>query len=51
MSIITTITGIVPGLDSIIKLPTLDLSSGGDDPLQPIIDFHDKLSELVDAIP
>jgi len=51
MSIITTITGIVPGLDSIIKLPTLDLSSGGDDPLQPIIDFHDKLSELVDALP
>ena len=51
MQIIQTITGIVPGLDSIIKLPVLSASSGGDDPLQPIIDFHDKLAELVDAIP
>jgi hypothetical protein len=51
MSIIQTITGIVPGLSDIVKLPTLSLTSGGDDPLQPIIDFHDALAELVDAIP
>jgi hypothetical protein len=51
MSIIQTITGIVPGLSDIVKLPTLSLTSGGDDPLQPIIEFHDALAELVDAIP
>ena len=51
MQIIQTITGIVPGLSDIVKLPTLSLSSSGGDPLQPIIDFHDKLAEIVDAIP
>jgi hypothetical protein len=52
MSIIQTITSIVPGLSDIIKLPTLSLSSGGGgDPLQPVIDFHDKLAELVDSLP
>lgn len=52
MSIIQTITGIVPGLSDIVKLPTLNLTSGGGgDPLQPVIDFHDKLAELVDSLP
>lgn len=51
MQIIEKITSIVPGVDSVIKLPVLGGSSGGGDPLQPIIDFHDKLAELVDAIP
>lgn len=52
MQIIQTITSIVPGLSDIIKLPTLSLSSGGGgDPLQPVIDFHDKLAELVDSLP
>jgi len=51
MSIIQTITGIVPGLSDIIKLPSLSLASGGGDPLQPVIDFHDKLAELVDSLP
>jgi hypothetical protein len=49
MQIIDTITGIVPGIN--LGLPKLSLTSGGDDPLQPIIDFHDKLAEIVDAIP
>src|SRR5262249_17973369 len=38
MQIIQTITGIVPGLSDLIKLPSLSLDSSGDDPLQPIID-------------
>jgi hypothetical protein len=36
-----------------LGLPTLNVSasSGGSDPIQPIIDFHDKLQEVVDALP
>lgn len=36
-----------------LGLPTLNASasSGGSDPLQPIIEFHDKLQEVVDALP
>jgi hypothetical protein len=30
---------------------SLSASSSGGDPLQPVIDFHDKLSEIVDSIP
>ena len=51
MSIIQSISSIVPGVSDVIKLPVLGGSSGGGDPLQPIIDFHDKLAELVDSIP
>lgn len=33
------------------ELPKLNASQGGDDPLQPIIDFHDTLQEIVDKLP
>lgn len=49
MQIIDSITQIVPGLN--LNLPSLSSSSSGGDPLQPIIDFHDQLSEVVAAIP
>jgi len=40
-----------------LGLPSLDSSgssssaSSGSDPLQPVIDFHDKLQEIVDSLP
>lgn len=34
-----------------LGLPSLSGSSSGGDPLQPIIDFHDKLQEIVDTLP
>ncbi|MCU1221324.1 MAG: hypothetical protein JWM08_1242 [Candidatus Angelobacter sp.] len=48
LQLIEPITSII-GID----LSGLSLSGGssGDDPLQPIIDFHDKLSEIVDSLP
>jgi hypothetical protein len=44
-------------LSPIAKLVGIDLSgislggSSGSDPLQPVIDFHDKLAEIVNSIP
>jgi hypothetical protein len=50
---------LLSALNPITTLFNIDLSSmsfsgggsGGSDPLQPIIDFHDQLSQIVDSIP
>jgi len=34
-----------------ITLPSLSATSSGDDPLQPIIQFHDTLKQVVDSLP
>ena len=58
MSAMAPIEPLLKFLEPIAKVVGIDLSgmslsgsSSGDDPLQPIIDFHDKLHEIVEAIP
>jgi hypothetical protein len=48
LSVLSPITSLV-GID--LSGLSLGGSSSGGDPLQPIIDFHDKLQQIVDAIP
>lgn len=58
MSAMEPVMSLLTVLSPITSLAGIDLSSmsfsggaGGGDPLQPIIDFHDQLAQIVDSIP